>query len=158
MCESESLSVVSGCSQPNGLYRNSPGQNTGVGSLSLLQRIFPTQGLNPGLPHCRRILYQQSHKGSPLKPDVNTSSPTQREFHVPHLSAPSLVTLGTGIPKEAAWGHRTSLGLGERHPWDEIPAVLQPSSAFSDKRLNLPAPQVPKCETEILSSELRLGF
>ena len=44
---------------------NSPGQNTGVGSLSLLQGIFPTQGSNPGLPHCRRILYQLSHKGSP---------------------------------------------------------------------------------------------
>ena len=46
---------------------NSPGQNTGVGSLSLLQGIFPAQGLNPGLPHCRRILYQLSHKGSPNK-------------------------------------------------------------------------------------------
>ena len=44
---------------------NSPGQNTEVGSHSLLQRIFPTQGSNPGLPHCRRILYQLSHKGSP---------------------------------------------------------------------------------------------
>jgi len=44
---------------------NSPGQNTGVGSLSLFQGIFPTQGLNPGLPHCRWILYQLSHKGSP---------------------------------------------------------------------------------------------
>ena len=44
---------------------NSPGQNTGVGSLSLLQGIFPTQGSNPGLPHCRWILYQLSHKGSP---------------------------------------------------------------------------------------------
>ena len=44
---------------------NSPGQNTGVGSLSLLQEIFPTQGSNPGLPHCRWILYQLSHKGSP---------------------------------------------------------------------------------------------
>ena len=44
---------------------NSPGQNTGVGSLSLLQRIFPTQGSNLGLPHCRWILYQLSHKGSP---------------------------------------------------------------------------------------------
>ena len=44
---------------------NSPGQNTGVGSLSLLQGIFPTQGSNPGLPHCRRILYQLSHQGSP---------------------------------------------------------------------------------------------
>ena len=37
-----------------------PGQNTGVGSLSLLQGIFPTQGSNPGLPHCRQILCQLS--------------------------------------------------------------------------------------------------
>ena len=44
---------------------NSPGQNTGVSSLSFLQGIFPTQGLNPGLPHCRQILYQLNHKGSP---------------------------------------------------------------------------------------------
>ena len=44
---------------------NSPGQNTGVGSFSLLQGIFPTQGLNPGLPHCRPILYQLSHRRSP---------------------------------------------------------------------------------------------
>ena len=52
---------------PNGLYSpwNSLGQNIGVGSLSLLQGIFPTQGLNPGLPHCRWILYQLSHKGNP---------------------------------------------------------------------------------------------
>ena len=51
----------------HGLYSswNSPGQNTGVGSLSFLQGIFPTQGLNPGLTHCRQILYQLSHKGSP---------------------------------------------------------------------------------------------
>ena len=53
--------------QPHGLYSpwNSPGQSTRVGSLSLLQGIFPIQGLNPGLLHCRRILYQLSHKGSP---------------------------------------------------------------------------------------------
>ena len=44
---------------------NSPGRNTGVGSLSPLQGIFPTQGSNPGLPNCRQILYQLSHKGSP---------------------------------------------------------------------------------------------
>ena len=52
---------------PHGLYNpwNSPSQNTGVGSLSLLQGIFPTQGSNPGLPQCRQILYQLSHKGSP---------------------------------------------------------------------------------------------
>ena len=46
---------------------NSLGKNTGVGSLSLLQGIFPTQGLNPGLLHCRQILYQLSHKGSPMQ-------------------------------------------------------------------------------------------
>ena len=53
---------------PYGLYSpwNSPSQNTGMGSLSLLQGIFPTQGLNPGLLHCRRILHQLSHKGSPF--------------------------------------------------------------------------------------------
>ena len=53
--------------RPHELYspRNSPGQNTGEGSLSLLQGIFSTQGLNPGLLHCRRILYQLKHKGSP---------------------------------------------------------------------------------------------
>ena len=65
--ESESRSVVSDSLWPNGPYSpwNSPGQNTGVGSLSLLQGIFPTWGSNPGLPHCRWILYQLSHKGSP---------------------------------------------------------------------------------------------
>ena len=42
---------------------NSPGQTTGMGSPSLLQRIFPTQGWNTGLTHCRRILHQVGHKG-----------------------------------------------------------------------------------------------
>ena len=52
---------------PRGLNSpwNSPDQNTGMDSLSLLQGIFPTQGSNPGLLHSRRILYQLSHKGSP---------------------------------------------------------------------------------------------
>ena len=48
------------------LLFNTPGQNTGVDSFSLLQGIFPTQGSNPGLPQCRWILYQLRHKGSPL--------------------------------------------------------------------------------------------
>ena len=64
--ESEIRSVVSDSLWPHGLYSlwNSSGQDTGVGSLSLLQGIFPTQGSNPGLPHCRQILYQLSHRGS----------------------------------------------------------------------------------------------
>ena len=65
--ESESHSVMSDSLRPHGRYSpwNSPGQTTGVGSLSLLQGIFPTQGSNPGLLHCRKILYQLNHKGSP---------------------------------------------------------------------------------------------
>ena len=61
--ESEGCSVVSD-SLDYGLYSpwNYPGQNTGVGSCSLLQGIFPTQRSNPGLLHCRWFLYQLSHK------------------------------------------------------------------------------------------------
>ena len=64
--KSESCSVVSNSLWPHGLYSpwNSSGQNTGVGSLSLLQGIFPAQRSNPGLLHCGQILYQLSHKGS----------------------------------------------------------------------------------------------
>ena len=63
----QNYSVVSDFLQSQGLNSpwNSLGQNTGVSSLSLLQGIFPTQGSNPGLLHCRQILYQLSHKGSP---------------------------------------------------------------------------------------------
>ena len=43
---------------------NSPGKNTGVGSHSLLQGIFPTQGSNPGLPHFRQIIYHPGHQWS----------------------------------------------------------------------------------------------
>ena len=70
LSESESRSVVSNSLRPHGLYSpwNSPGQNTGVGSLSLLQGIFPTQGSNSGLPHCRWILkLQLGHQGSPVR-------------------------------------------------------------------------------------------
>ena len=65
--ECENHSVVSDSLWPHGLWSpwNSPGQITGVGNLSLLQGIFPTQGSNPGLLHCRQILYQLSPKGSP---------------------------------------------------------------------------------------------
>ena len=67
----KSCSVMSDSLPLHGLYYtvlsspwNSPGWNTGVGSLSLLQGIFPTWGSNPGLLHCSQILYHLSHKGS----------------------------------------------------------------------------------------------
>ena len=64
----KSCSAMSNFLWPHWLYSlwNSPGQNTTVGSLSLLQWIFPTQILNPGLPHHRRILYQLRYQGSPI--------------------------------------------------------------------------------------------
>ena len=64
---SESRSVVTNSLWPHGLYSpwNSLDHNTGVGSLSLLQGIFATQGSNPGLPHCRQFPYHLSQQGSP---------------------------------------------------------------------------------------------
>ena len=95
---SESRSVVSHSCDPRGPYSawNSPGQNTAVGSLSLLQRIFPTQESNPGLPHCRRIRYQLSHKGSPrilewvAYPFSSRSSRPKKERGSPVLQVDSL--------------------------------------------------------------------
>ena len=81
------------------------GQNTGVGSLSLLQGIFLTQGLNPSLPHCSWILYQLSHKGSPRKvewvayPFSSGSSHPGIKLGSPALQADSLLTELLGKPK-----------------------------------------------------------
>ena len=59
-------SMVSNSLRPHGLYSpwNSPGQNTGVGSHVLLQGFFPSQGLNPGLLHCRQILLPSEPPGT----------------------------------------------------------------------------------------------
>ena len=63
--ENESCSVVSNSLQPRDSPWNSPGKNTGVDCHTLLQGIVPTQGSNSGPLHCRQILYQLSHEGSP---------------------------------------------------------------------------------------------
>ena len=65
---------------------NFPGKSTGVGCHFLLQGIFPTQGLNPGLPHCRKMLYHLSHQGSPSEQDCSTSSPSDQEAFASLLS------------------------------------------------------------------------
>ena len=68
-----SRSVMSDSLQPldslpgSSVHGDSPGKDTGVGSLSLLQGLFPTQESNPGLPHCRQILYQLSYQYLPRK-------------------------------------------------------------------------------------------
>ena len=84
--------------QPHGLYSpwDSPGQNTGVGSLSLLQGIFPTQGLNPGLPHCRWILYQLSHQGSPEETSEEPKfRDTLQSAHLPVMGHTAPLAVGS---------------------------------------------------------------
>ena len=104
--ESESHSVLSNSLGPHRLYSpwNSLVQNTGVGSLSLLQGIFPTQGLNPALPYCRQILYRLSHKGSPrilewvAYPFSRESSWPRNQTRVFYLQVDSLPTELSGQP------------------------------------------------------------
>ena len=93
------------CNPMDGSPWNSPGKNTGVGSLSLLQEIFPTQRSNPGLPHCRWILYQLSHQGSPrILECFKVPSPEDLpnpgiEPRYPTLQADSLQTELSGKPQ-----------------------------------------------------------
>ena len=92
-----------------GLYSpwNSPGQNTGIGSLSLLQGIFPMQGSNPGLLHCRQILYQLSHRESPIilewvaYPFSRGSSRPRNRTGVSSIAGDSLPTELSGKPQKA---------------------------------------------------------
>ena len=95
--ESESHSVLSDSWWPHGLYSpwNSPGQNTGIGNHSLLQGIFPTQGSNPGLAHCRWILYQLSHKGSPTILEWAAYSFSSRSSWLRNLTGISCIAGGS---------------------------------------------------------------
>ena len=69
------------CSPPlSSVHGDSPGKNNGVGCHTILQGIFPTQGLNPGLLHCRWILYRLSHGGKPKNTRVGSLSLLQRIF------------------------------------------------------------------------------
>ena len=105
----KSHSVVSDSLWPASPW-NSPGPNTGVNSLSLLQGIFPTQGSNPGLLHCRRILYQLSHQGSPrilewvAYPFSSVSSGPRNWTESPALQADSLPTELRGKPSRGTRG------------------------------------------------------
>ena len=110
--KSESRSVTTDSMRPHGLHSpwNSPGQNTGVGSLSLLQGIFPAQGLNSGLPYCRQILYQLIHKGSPSYLELKAITPCGRGGHT------SCLPLGDG-GEGALWSPPTA----REDPTDHTP-------------------------------------
>ena len=137
---------------------NSPGQNTGVGSLSFLQGIFPTQGWSPGLPCYSWILYQLSHEGSPIYNIFTHFLSPKRSFffllilkfkHL-HESLKSINTLAPGTTVTGSNGYvslcRTCLvtflgGLGwsgDTLSWhgDSCEATL--GGAFLNKGLKLP--------------------
>ena len=111
---SESRSVVSDPLRPHGLYSPwySPGQNTGVGSLSLLQGIFPTQGSDLGLLHCRRILYQLSHKGSPRILEWVAFPFSRRSFQPRDRTHVSLIAGGFFTSWATREAHKGSLRQG----------------------------------------------
>ena len=86
--ETESHSVLSYSLRARGLQParllypwNSPGQNTGVGSHSIFQVIFPTQGSNPGLLHCWQILYCLSHRET-MEPITQSHGTYYQFFHL----------------------------------------------------------------------------
>ena len=118
-----SRSVVSDPLRPHGLSPakllcpwNSPGKNTGVGSLSLLQGIFSTQRSNPGLPHCRRIFFRLSLPGSPSSPKSNmTRGPCRKRCQpVSALSRTTPVRPPSWTSKEAVLVTTSGQGLETR--------------------------------------------
>ena len=122
--QSANRSVVSDSLQPRGLYSlwNSPGQNTGVCSFSLLEGIFPAQGSNSGLPHCRQILYQLSHKGQPkpqyLFQDVQQTSPL------------TLTPVNTKVPLPCVPTARVSVLYKDNKQWMMVNSLALESDRF----------------------------
>ena len=109
--ESESCSVLSNSLRLQKLYspQNSPGQNIGVCSLSLLHGTFPTQGSNSGLSHCWQSLYQLNHRGSPRILEwiaclfSRGSSWSRYQTGSPALQEESLSTELSGKPKPSQY-------------------------------------------------------
>ena len=134
---SKSRSVVSNSLRPHGLCSpwNSPGQNTVLGTLSLLQGIFPTQESNRGLLHCRRILYQLSPGEYNLSLVINKNhfyflSPISISLHFI-----SLVNVGRGDKKMNLSNPQSE---GKQSGSQGVPAGA-PAGGFSSPSLSFPS-------------------
>ena len=99
---------------------NFPGQNTGVGSRSLLQGIFPTQGSNPGLLHCKQILYQLSHREALWGLRLSLIFPVFIWSSSHWLVPPHTVRGGSSL-KYCLWKSPTLRRLGPQQ-WESWPA------------------------------------
>ena len=100
--------------QGSSVHGDSPGKNTEVGCHFLLQGIFPTQGLNPGLPHCRQMLYCLSHQGSP-KILVSVGYPFSRGSSQPRNPTGVSCIAGGSFTSWADQRIRTVLGEFNKH-------------------------------------------
>ena len=123
---SESCSVVSDSLWPHELYSpwNSPGQNTGMGSSSLLQGIFKTQGSNRDLLHCKQILYQLSYQGSPHcpKPRVKLEKKKKKILLSPSLHRPRRAERSKSTFKVRRSSHEEiPLVQGKEQLWRDTP-------------------------------------
>ena len=112
------------------VHGDSPGKNTGVGCHALLQGIFPIQGLNPVLPHCRRILYRLSHQGSPwmlqwVAYPFSRGSSRPRNRTLQGLSTLQAGSLPADLPGDQT--RASAVGLCRLHHWTTR-EVLEPCS------------------------------
>ena len=151
--------------QLHGLYSpwNSPGQNIGVGSHSLLQGIFPTQGSNPGLSQHRWILYSLRHQGSLIMKAVAAAAKSLQlcptlwdpiDSSPPGSSVPGILQARTlewvAISFSNAWKWKVKVKSFSRvrllgTPWT-APYQAPPSMGFSRQEywsgVPLPSPKV----------------
>ena len=120
------------CSPPgSSVHEDSPGKNTGVGCHALLQGIFPTQGQNPGLLHCRRILYCLSHQGNPasLVELAYFSHLSPIAFHIQKLE------------------HNCQ--QGDRRAEQNHHHLLQRVPPLSDRNAQMPRLSAPRCHVKL---------
>ena len=128
------------CSLPGFSVRGeSPGKNTGVGCHALLQGIFPTQGSNSGLLHCRWILYQLSHKGSPgtlewvAYPFSRGSSPPRNQTRIFFMAGGFLTS----------WATREALKSGKERKREVVPCYFHGNKQDFLLQSNHPNKEIP---------------
>ena len=96
---------------------DSPGKNTGVGSHSLLQEIFPNQVWNPDLLHCRQILYCLSHQGSPKHARIPSKSLTMETRHRQKCPGNFQMLYQKEASTEWKWQH---ISASQNEYWTEL--------------------------------------
>ena len=142
--------------QPHGLYSpwNSPSQNTWLCSLSFLQGNFPTQGLNPGLWHCRQILYQLSYKGSPRILEWVQPIPSPVDLSDPEMEPGSTALQVDSLPTELSGKPNYHLQTFKYFTFKHINVYLFAYICYMDKDSFFPSRALQISSSSIFSSLL----